>query len=642
LTSRVSQARDFISVFKTDLHFDSDVFGRSTEILLLQNSRVKNLINLESQGGFMNWKQGIFGVVGLTVLLVACPTQPDPPTLTSVSGQISNWNNPPATLGKIEFRTTPLPGSSNSTGNNIVGSGSIDGQGNFTVALSTPVAADLQPLPTISCASGAINISNNPKFTFINGAQIPRNSSNLIPGSVILATSKNFDAVGEKSATLIYSDTNTDITGSCTNSQSGVSFTSNYNVQFRIGWNWSVTTRTTTEFNITSEVPTSDLKWIMSISTISAPVVSSISVTGLTALSFGAPPATIGAIVLDANGVFISPQPAIQWSLEPSNTTGIGTLSASTTSTVNYTPPASGSSSISVVIRATVGNISGTKTITVSPAQADSTPPKIQSTTATGSTSVDVFFDEALAPATVTAARFSISGSTLAVTAASLSSNGKTVTLTTGTQTANAAYAVLVSSSVTDLAGNAYPGNDVTSSVTSFSGFDSSGTIISGQISNWNSASPLDKIEFKVNTSILGSSNIDSLGNFKAVLSTPKASDLILVPASSGTPMGCASGSLIVSNSYKTNVNTIFNLKSNSHPIILTTSYPLVIGGKIAVLNYSDANVDITGSCSGGTSISYNIHLKIGWNWVIQTFTSNNSISSSSEIPSSDMKWILQ
>ncbi len=592
----------------------------------------------------MNWKQGIFGGIVLTVLLVACPTQPDPPTLTSVSGQISNWNNPPATLGKIEFRTTPLPGSSNSIGNNIVGSGSIDGQGNFTVALSTPTAADLQPLPTISCTSGAINISNNPKFTFINGAQIPRNSNNLIPGSVILATSKNFDAVGEKSATLIYSDTNTDITGSCTNSQSGVSFTSNYNVQFRIGWNWSVTTRTTTGSNITSEVPTSDLKWIMSISTISAPVVSSISVTGPTALSFGAPPATIGAIVLDANGVFISPQPAIQWSLEPGNTTGIGTLSASTTSTVNYTPPASGSSSISVLIRATVGSVSGTKVITINPAQSTSNPPKVLGTNATSSTSVDVLFDKALAPATITAAQFSIAGSTLAVTAAVLSSDGKTVTLTTSTQTAGTPYTVLVGTGVTDLAGNAYPGNDVTSSVRSFSGFDSSGTTISGQISNWNSSLPLDKVEFRINLSILGSSEIDSLGNFKALISAPKVSDLISIPASSGTPIGCSSGSLVISNNYKTTSYSLqVSLKSNTHSILLATSYPPVIGGKVAILNYSDSNVDITGTCNtGSTLISQNQHLKIGWNWVIITYTSNNLISASTEVPTSDMKWILQ
>jgi hypothetical protein len=162
-----------------------------------------------------------------------------------------------------------------------------------------------------------------------------------------------------------------------------------------------------------------------------------------------------------------------------------GTLTNQTATSATFTAPSQVSNG-TVTVRATsvqdtgkiadlVLNITGT-------GGGDTTPPKIQTTTATSSTKVTVLFNEALDPASVVAGQFRIvdfvSGvAFVAVSAASLSVDGKTVTLTTAPQTPNNPYAVLVNNvaaevKVTDVAGNQYvPGQDVNSSSPSFNGF---------------------------------------------------------------------------------------------------------------------------------------------------------------------------
>jgi Bacterial Ig-like domain len=99
----------------------------------------------------------------------------------------------------------------------------------------------------------------------------------------------------------------------------------------------------------------------------------------------------------------------------------------------------------------------------------DTTPPTVVSTTATTNTSVTVVFSEAIVGGNV-AANFSFPLQLLSSTAASVASDNKTVTITTSIQTANEPYSILVSSSVTDVAGNAYDLGLQNTTVTSFSG----------------------------------------------------------------------------------------------------------------------------------------------------------------------------
>ncbi len=110
----------------------------------------------------------------------------------------------------------------------------------------------------------------------------------------------------------------------------------------------------------------------------------------------------------------------------------------------------------------TVKGVSGTLTktatfkltVTAAPTTGDTTPPTVVSTLAKSNTSVEVVFDEAIVGGNV-ASNFSVPQQGLSVTAASVAADGKTVTLTTSAQT-NISYALLVASSLTDVAGNAY------------------------------------------------------------------------------------------------------------------------------------------------------------------------------------------
>jgi hypothetical protein len=94
----------------------------------------------------------------------------------------------------------------------------------------------------------------------------------------------------------------------------------------------------------------------------------------------------------------------------------------------------------------------GLSACTQPPTGGDTTRPTVTSVTSTGNSSVNVVFSEAIVGA-ATASKFTITPA-LGITAASVSSDGKTVTLTTASQTKNTKYALGVSSSIKDAAGN--------------------------------------------------------------------------------------------------------------------------------------------------------------------------------------------
>jgi trimeric autotransporter adhesin len=97
----------------------------------------------------------------------------------------------------------------------------------------------------------------------------------------------------------------------------------------------------------------------------------------------------------------------------------------------------------------------------------DTVPPTVVSTTPKTKTTVEVVFSEQIVGGNV-ASNFSFPSQGLSVSVASVAADNKTVTLTTSSQTTNSPYSLLVNSSVTDLAGNAY---DLASQNTNATGF---------------------------------------------------------------------------------------------------------------------------------------------------------------------------
>jgi Bacterial Ig-like domain len=155
-------------------------------------------------------------------------------------------------------------------------------------------------------------------------------------------------------------------------------------------------------------------------------------------------------------------QGAITFSLEGAPTGIMGSFTQvsvtdSSLLTLNVAATAAlGNSTLTV--KGVSGALTRTKTfnlnVTAAPTTGDITPPTVVSTLAKSNTSVEVVFDEQVVGGNV-ASNFSVPQQGLGVTAASVAADGKTVTLTTSSQT-NTSYALLVSSSLTDVAGNAY------------------------------------------------------------------------------------------------------------------------------------------------------------------------------------------
>ncbi len=141
-------------------------------------------------------------------------------------------------------------------------------------------------------------------------------------------------------------------------------------------------------------------------------------------------------------------------------------------------------------------------TVTAAPVNADTTPPTVVSTIASNNTSVTVVFSEAIAGGNL-ATNFSFPAQGLNVTAASLAADNKTVTLTTSAQSA-ISYALLVSSSLTDLAGNAYNLALQDTTKTSFQGTNSSNNSVTAVTISAASTTVLPATETMMTATVTG------------------------------------------------------------------------------------------------------------------------------------------
>ena len=174
--------------------------------------------------------------------------------------------------------------------------------------------------------------------------------------------------------------------------------------------------------------------------------------------------------VVSGTGTFSN---AVTWSI----VSGGGTLSNQAATSATFTASVQAGST---VIKATSTQDSSkfaSVTVTTVQPSGDTTAPKIASTVALSKTSVEVTFNEALAPTSISAAQFSFPGGGLTATNAVLSATNATkVIVTTTAQTTGTAYAVLVNNNasqakVTDVAGNAHiSGEGVSSFSASFDG----------------------------------------------------------------------------------------------------------------------------------------------------------------------------
>jgi hypothetical protein len=201
------------------------------------------------------------------------------------------------------------------------------------------------------------------------------------------------------------------------------------------------------------------------------------------------PSPTISSVVVSANPTSINTNATSALSAVVSGTgafgngvtwsivSGGGVLSNQTATSATFTAAAQAGSTIIKATSVQDSSKSGTVTITTVQPSGDTTPPKIASTIALTKTSVEVTFNEALAPASISAAQFSFPVSDITATNAVLSATNATkVIVTTTAQTTGTSYAVLVNNNasqpkVTDVAGNAHvSGDGVTNFSASFDG----------------------------------------------------------------------------------------------------------------------------------------------------------------------------
>ena len=181
---------------------------------------------------------------------------------------------------------------------------------------------------------------------------------------------------------------------------------------------------------------------------------------------------------------------------------------------------------------------------------------------------------------------------------------------------------------------------------------------VSGQIVNWTSTPyGTGKARFYVNTNppsnqnfTVGTTNIDSSGNFNVIFSDPPAASLLATPA--GAFSYCNAGSTAVfSNAFGSVAAGAEVSDSNSKVIGRTgltnslagiTNFTLSapVGTKLGVLFFSNAATTITGTCLTGVSSStYNVIINPGWNYLEQTVLGNNSFSIVSGTQSPDVHW---
>ncbi len=208
-----------------------------------------------------------------------------------------------------------------------------------------------------------------------------------------------------------------------------------------------------------------------------------------------------------------------------------------------------------------------------------------------------------------------------------------------------------------DAAGNTTSSTPVVVTV-NIPGLGNSPTI-SGKIVNWSTAPyntgtvkflGADGTPYNLNA-LLGTSNIDSSGNFSLTLADPPLSGLQTLPA--GSIPNCNAGSTAAfSNTFtgspvldikvldSTNQNVGRIALTNSLSALTAFSNPQLTGTKIGNLYYTTVSVKISGTCinSIGTQ-TYDITMNPGWNYIVQAYTgTNTSIATNGSLPS-DVQW---
>jgi large repetitive protein len=181
---------------------------------------------------------------------------------------------------------------------------------------------------------------------------------------------------------------------------------------------------------------------------------------------------------------------------------------------------------------------------------------------------------------------------------------------------------------------------------------------IAGQILNWTTTPyGTGSVKFLVNTNppspqnfTVGTSNVDLSGNFSTTLTDPPSAALQTINA--GAIAYCSAGSSAAySNSTigtaaftevsDTNSKAVGRIGlTNSLAALTNAPNSQAIGTKIAVLYYSTASTTISGTCfTGITTTLYNVTLDPGWNYLIQSYPSANTISVTNGVLPTDILW---
>ncbi|MDX2006538.1 MAG: hypothetical protein SFU83_14795 [Meiothermus sp.] len=303
----------------------------------------------------------------------------------------------------------------------------------------------------------------------------------------------------------------------------------------------------------------------------------------------------------------------ITWSLSPN----LGSLSATTGTSVNYTPPANVAAATTVTLTATSSGVSDSATITISPLPTLTVSPNTRTIVA-GSAATSFSAILANSAETITW-NLSPSLGTLSANTGSLVEYTPPTTVASSTEVTLTASAGSLSASATitvnPFVNSAGEGRNIT-------------------LQNWPAGSSgtlnfTSVVSGSFTQTPVASTSINATGQFSYNL----AAATVLGPISGTFPSNC--GLDVVNPSPGAQIaNGVINAVEGSNPqrsvrIANNATAPVgapVIGYASASLMYSNAAWSVTGTCTtGGSTNTYALNLVQGWNWFIITTNSATS-----------------
>lgn len=183
--------------------------------------------------------------------------------------------------------------------------------------------------------------------------------------------------------------------------------------------------------------------------------------------------------------------------------------------------------------------------------------------------------------------------------------------------------------------------------------------MITGHILNWGIAPSgtgtanfiLPTTPLSNQTIIIGTSSINNFGDFSLTLSDPPSGSLQSTPA--GALPNCGSNSTATASDSYSSVSVFVNVLdnngksvgraglANTPSAIIGTSTSPAPGSVARILLFSTASVTLSGICNylNESGTYNNVILTPGWNYITQTYSTNNTYTISNIAPPDNVHW---